>query len=76
LSRRLDAFKYKRSQVPDERKTIRKAYGAICRTLSSKRDHFNKCDRTGVTKHDKIHPVVNVSRVCRYKDQVEGQRKE
>jgi len=24
----------------------------------------------------KIHPVVNVSRVCRYKDQVEGQRKE
>jgi len=24
----------------------------------------------------KIHLVVNVSRVCRYKDQVEGQRKE
>jgi len=23
----------------------------------------------------KIHPVVNVSRVCRYKDQVEGQKK-
>lgn len=24
----------------------------------------------------KIHPVINVSRVCKYKDQVEGQRKE
>jgi len=24
----------------------------------------------------KIHPVVNVSRVCRYRDQVEGQKKE
>ena len=24
----------------------------------------------------KIHPVVNVSRVCRYKDQVEDQKKE
>jgi len=24
----------------------------------------------------KIHPVVNVSRVCRYKDQVQGQKKE
>jgi len=23
----------------------------------------------------KIHPVVNVSRVCKYKDQVEGQKK-
>jgi len=23
----------------------------------------------------KIHPVVNVSRVCRYKDQVQGQKK-
>jgi len=24
----------------------------------------------------KIHPVVNVSKVCRYRDQVEGQKKE
>jgi len=24
----------------------------------------------------KIHPVANISRVCRYKDQVENQRKE
>jgi len=24
----------------------------------------------------KIHPVINISRVCKYKDQVEGQRKE
>jgi len=24
----------------------------------------------------KIHPVVNISRVCRYRDQVEGQKKE
>jgi len=24
----------------------------------------------------KIHPVVNISRVCRYKDQVEDQKKE
>jgi len=24
----------------------------------------------------KIHPVVNVSRVCKYRNQVEGQRKE
>jgi len=24
----------------------------------------------------KIHPVVNVSRICRYIEQVEGQRKE
>jgi len=24
----------------------------------------------------KIYPVVNISRVCMYKDQVEGQRKE
>ena len=24
----------------------------------------------------KIHPVVNVSRVCMYKEQVEGQKKE
>jgi len=24
----------------------------------------------------KIHPVVNISRVCRYKDQVKGQKKE
>ena len=23
----------------------------------------------------KIHPVVNVSRVCKYRDQVEGQKK-
>jgi len=24
----------------------------------------------------KIHPVVNISRICRYRNQVEGQRKE
>jgi len=24
----------------------------------------------------KIHPVVNISRICRYIEQVEGQRKE
>jgi len=23
----------------------------------------------------KIHPVVNISRVCKYRDQVEGQKK-
>ena len=31
-SRRLGAFKYKRSQIPDEKKTIRKAYRTIYRT--------------------------------------------
>jgi len=46
-------------------------------TLSSKRDYFDKCDRTRFTKHNKdTSSSKYVSRIHRYKDQVEGQKKE
>ena len=53
-------------------KMIRKTDRMICRTLPSKKIILTNAIELNLPSTVKIHPVVNVSRVYRYKDQVEG----
>jgi len=73
LSRGLGASKHK---VPNEGKTIRKLTERFMGPYQVKGIISTNVIELDLPRTVKIYSVVNVSRVCRYKDQVEGQKKE
>jgi len=54
----------------EERKTSIKVDGKICGTLCSERDSIKKYCEVKATRLYEIHPVVNVSRIKRYRKPV------
>ena len=53
MHRRLGAFEHKRFKVPNTRKKIGKTDKEICQTLSSKKNNFDKYNRTRFAKYSK-----------------------
>jgi len=76
LSRRLDAFKHKDLKYQIQGRRLEKLTERFIRPYQVKKIISINAIELDLPSTVKIHPVVNVSRVYRYKNQIEGQRKE
>ena len=72
----MGAIEHKRFEIPNGWKEDRKTNETICRTLQGQESSSTNAMELELPSTVKIHPVVNISKVCKYKNQVEGQRKD